>query len=274
MPFSRKKKPIIEFKNVCFGYKPNKPIVKNLSFSINENDYLTIVGPNGSGKSTLGKILMGLLKPNSGFIYINGQKLTPENITNYKRNVSAVFENPDNQFVLQTVEDEIAFNLENLQVPRIEMIDRIEAIANKLGIKKLLKSNPSLLSGGQKQKVAIASCLATHCDIIVFDEASNMLDPQEKQELIEIMFLLKNKFNKTIISITHDMQEVLLSDKTLLLVEGKIIKKTTPFELFKKDSLIESYGLKTPLEVKLAKAFRLKPQTNLNKLVQEIVHEK
>ncbi len=274
MSFSRKKKPIIEFKNVCFGYKPNKPIVKNLSFSINENDYLTIVGPNGSGKSTLGKILMGLLKPNSGFIYINGQKLTPENITNYKRNVSAVFENPDNQFVLQTVEDEIAFNLENLQVPRIEMIDRIETIANKLGIKKLLKSNPSLLSGGQKQKVAIASCLATHCDIIVFDEASNMLDPQEKQDLIEIMFLLKNKFHKTIISITHDMQEVLLSDKTLLLVEGKIIKKTSPLELFKKDSLIESYGLKTPLEVKLAKAFRLKPQTNLNKLVQEIVHEK
>lgn len=268
------KKTILEFKNVCFGYEPKKQILNNISFSIKENEHVCIVGPNGSGKSTLGKIILALLKPTHGNIYIFGKQLSRDNVMDIKKKLGAVFENPDTQFVCQTVEDEIAFGLENIQVKREEIEHKIFSIAKKLNIHDLLSKNPSLLSGGQKQKVAIAACLVSNPEIIVFDEASNMLDPFDKKELNDLIVLLKTKFHKTIISITHDMSETLDADKIILLSNGSIIKESKPLDFFTKDSKIESYGLSTPLVVKIANELGLKASTNLDKLVKEIVYGK
>lgn len=268
------KTPIIEFKNVSFGYKPKQIVLSNLSFSIYENEYICIVGPNGSGKSTLAKVLMCLLKPQSGFISILGQELNKDNVSNIKKKIGSVFENPGNQFIGFNVEDEIAFGLENIQVKPDEMKTRIYSIAKKFDIENLLDKNPSLLSGGQKQKVAIASCLVLDPNIIIFDEASNMLDPSDRQELHDLMLLLKTKYHKTIISITHDMQETLDADRIFLLANGRLIKQDKPLIFFGKDSNVESYGLSLPPIVKLANELGIEPTTNLNKLVTEIVYGK
>lgn len=267
-------KPIIEFKNVSFGYEPNQTILNNISFSINENEHVCIVGPNGSGKSTLSKMILALLKPTDGIISIFGKTLSQDNVVDIKKKIGGVFENPDSQFICQTVEDEIAFGLENIQIKPEQMKEKIISIAKSLNIYNLLNKNPSLLSGGQKQKVALAACLVSDPEIIVFDEASNMLDSYDKKELNNLIVLLKTKHHKTVISITHDMNETLQADRIFLIANGSIIKQDNPIDFFIKDSNIESYSLQTPFVLKLAKELKLEPTTNLDKLVKEVVHGK
>lgn len=267
-------KPIIEFKNVSFGYEPNQTILNNISFSINENEHVCIVGPNGSGKSTLSKMILALLKPTNGTISIFNKTLSQDNVVDIKKKIGGVFENPDSQFICQTVEDEIAFGLENIQIKPEQMKEKIVSIAKSLNIYGLLNKNPSLLSGGQKQKVALAACLVSDPEIIVFDEASNMLDSYDKKELNNLIVLLKTKYHKTIVSITHDMNETLQADRIFLIANGSIIKQGNPIDFFIKDSKIESYSLQTPFVLKLAKELKLEPTTNLNKLVKEVVHGK
>lgn len=267
-------KPIIEFKNVSFGYEPNQTILNNISFSINENEHICITGPNGSGKSTLSKMILALLKPTNGIISIFGQTLSQDNVIDIKKKIGGVFENPDSQFICQTVEDEIAFGLENIQIKPEEMKEKIVSIAKSLNIHDLLNKNPSLLSGGQKQKVALAACLVSNPEIIVFDEASNMLDSYDKKELNNLIVFLKTKLHKTIVSITHDMNETLQADRVFLISNGSIIKQDKPIDFFMKDSNVESYSLQTPLILKLAKELDVEPTTNLDKLVKGVVHGK
>lgn len=268
------KKPILEFKNVSFGYEPKQTILHNLTFSINENEYVCFVGPNGSGKTTLSKIMMGILKPRDGLIKVFNKTLNKENVLSIKKKLGAVFENPDTQFINPTVEDEIAFGLENLNVNPKLIKDKVYKISKKLGIVNLLTKDPFKLSGGQKQKVAIASCLVSDPKIIIFDEATSMLDPKDKKELNDLMVLLKTKFHKTVISITHDMNEAMQADRIILLAHGLVVNQGKPIDFFQQDSLIESYNLDLPFNFKIAKKFKVKPTTNFNELVKGVAYAK
>jgi len=171
-------KKIIEFNKINFGYEKNLPILKDISFVINEGEYICVVGHNGCGKSTISKILIGLLKPWSGEIKLFDQIIDQSNYHLLRENIGVIFQNPENQFVGLTVEDDIAFGLENKQIDPLKMENIIISVAKTLKIDKLLKLGPQNLSGGEKQKVAIASILAMEPKIIVFDEATAMLDPK------------------------------------------------------------------------------------------------
>lgn len=243
---------IIEFNQINFGYEKNLPILKDVSFTINEGEYICVVGHNGCGKSTISKILIGLLKPWSGEIKLFGQAINQSNYHLLRENIGVVFQNPENQFVGLTVEDDIAFGLENKQIDPLEMKKIIVEVAKMLKIDKLLKLGPQNLSGGEKQKVAIASILAMVPKIIVFDEATAMLDPKSKSEIKNLMLELKQKYHKTIISITHDMDEASKADKILLMNKGQVQHFASPFDVFQKVDQIKDAALDQPFILKLS----------------------
>lgn len=246
-----KLKPIIEFKDIHFSYFKNIPILKGINFSIYPNEYVCIIGRNGCGKSTISKILVGLLKPMSGDIELFGKKIDAGNVKYLRNNVGIVFQNPDNQFVGLTVEDDIAFGLENRKVPQEEMKRIIKLAAEAIGITDLLQKEPSDLSGGQKQRVAIAGVLAINPEVIIFDESTSMLDPKGKNELKQTILDLRNKVNKTIISITHDMEEVINADKVIIINDGVVYAMGTPEEVFLKQKNLEALKLDYPFILKL-----------------------
>ena len=243
---------IIEFNQINFGYEKNLPILKDVSFTINEGEYICVVGHNGCGKSTISKILIGLLKPWSGEIKLFGQAINQSNYHLLRENIGVVFQNPENQFVGLTVEDDIAFGLENKQIDPLEMKKIIVEVAKMLKIDKLLKLGPQNLSGGEKQKVAIASILAMAPKIIVFDEATAMLDPKSKSEIKNLMLELKQKYHKTIISITHDMDEASKADRILLMNKGQVQHFASPFDVFQKVDQIKDAALDQPFILKLS----------------------
>ncbi|MBQ4209063.1 energy-coupling factor transporter ATPase [bacterium] len=243
---------MIEFNQINFGYEKNLPILKDVSFTINEGEYICVVGHNGCGKSTISKILIGLLKPWSGEIKLFGQAINQSNYHLLRENIGVVFQNPENQFVGLTVEDDIAFGLENKQIDPLEMKKIIVEVAKMLKIDKLLKLGPQNLSGGEKQKVAIASILAMAPKIIVFDEATAMLDPKSKSEIKNLMLELKQKYHKTIISITHDMDEASKADKILLMNKGQVQHFASPFDVFQKVDQIKDAALDQPFILKLS----------------------
>lgn len=176
----------VEFKDVSFKYYGSDEYVLNqLSFAIEKGSMLAILGHNGSGKSTIAKLMMGLLEVTSGDIYIEGEKLTENNVDVLRQKMGIIFQNPDNQFVGVTVRDDIAFGLENHKIPRKEMIEKIDKYAKLVNMQDFLDENPENLSGGQKQRVAIAGALAMDTDLIIFDESTSMLDPKEPKKLIK-----------------------------------------------------------------------------------------
>ena len=235
----------IEFKNVTFKYLDSEEyVLHNLSFSIEKGNMLTILGHNGSGKSTIAKLIMGLLQPNEGSIYIDGLELTEKSVDSLRKKMGIIFQNPDNQFVGVTVKDDIAFGLENHQVPRNEMIEQINKYATLVNMEDYLDENPENLSGGQKQRVAIAGALAMETELIIFDESTSMLDPKGTSEINHMIKTLRTKFNKTIISITHNLEEALISDRVIVVNGGKIVLDGTPKEVLKEKAILEASGLK------------------------------
>ena len=204
---------IIDVDKLTFSYDEKTDAVHEVSFSIEKGQYCTIVGHNGSGKSTVAKLLTGLLEKKSGSIVIDGLELNIENLRKIRNKIGIVFQNPDNQFIGSTVRDDIAFGLENHCVEQVEMDPIIEEFSNRVGMHDYLNSEPTRLSGGQKQRVAIAGVLAMHPDIIIFDEATSMLDPQGKDEIKKVIMDLHKERNLTILSITHDIDEVTTSEK-------------------------------------------------------------
>lgn len=262
----------IEVKNLSFSYKKDEPVLKHISFSIHEGSYVSIVGHNGSGKSTLARLLVGLLAPNDGEIYICEELVASKNIRSLRSKIGLVFQNPDNQFIGATVEDDIAFGLENRQVPREKMKEIIKTFAKRVGMDEFLTNEPSHLSGGQKQRVAIAGALSLEPEIIIFDEATSMLDPKGKSDikwLIEEM--RKDNPNLTILSITHDVEEAFLSDQVLVLNKGEIAFKGKPEEVFKNRSALESLHLEMPFVLDLKEKLNLsdKSQT-LDEIAEEL----
>lgn len=239
---------LIECKNIVFGYTPKDTILNDVSFSLKKNEYVCIVGANGCGKSTLGKIIVGLLKPRSGSIILNNEVITRKNISSLKKSTGIVLENPDNQFIGLSVQDDIAFGLENKCVPRDQMQKIIDETSKFVETYELLKASPKSLSGGQKQLVAITSVLAMQPDLIVFDEATSMLDAKSKHLVNQLMLSLKQ--SKTIISITHDMEEAAKADRIIVMSKGKIVLAGTPKEVFDNPTLSE-LSLDIPFEYKL-----------------------
>ncbi|MFU8785778.1 MAG: energy-coupling factor transporter ATPase [Candidatus Izemoplasmataceae bacterium] len=252
---------IIEIKNLNFHYTQDKPVLKDINLTIRKGEWISILGHNGSGKSTLSKLIIGLLKAKSGDIYIDDILLSYETVYDIRKKVGIVFQNPDNQFVGVTVRDDIAFGLENLQVPREEMIERIEAFAHKVNMSEFLNKEPHALSGGQKQRVAIAGILAMNTDIIIFDEATSMLDPKGRRMILNYMQQLSNE-GKTIITITHDMKEAVLSDRIVVLKNGEILKVDTSENILRDKETLEKSNLELLLPLKIM--YKLE-ESNINK---------
>ncbi|MDR2462146.1 MAG: ATP-binding cassette domain-containing protein [Mycoplasmataceae bacterium] len=266
----------VEFVNVTFGYTPKMTTLDKLSFKFFDNEYICIVGHNGSGKSTISKVITGLVEPRSGCVKIFDEVVDVNNKRFICDNVGIIFQNPDNQFIGITPEDDIAFGLENRKVDPQDIGDIIKQVSKLMNIEDILEKEASMLSGGQKQRVAISSILAINPKIIIFDESTSMLDPKAKSELKKLMLVLKEKFGKTIISITHDMEEIINADRVLVMEGGKLLQFGTPSEIFEDREKLQKNKLDFPLSLQISSLLSKKYNNfpliiDYDELVSEIV---
>lgn len=248
---------IIEVKNIKYKYDSESEnyTLNDVSFQVKKGEWLSIVGHNGSGKSTTVRLIDGLLEAESGDIIISGDKLTAENVWEKRRQIGMVFQNPDNQFVGATVEDDVAFGLENQGLDYDLMVERVQQALELVGMQDFKEREPARLSGGQKQRVAVAGVVALRPDIIILDEATSMLDPEGRLDLIQTVKKIKDSNQLTVISITHDLDEIALSDRVLVMKEGQVESTATPRELFSREDL-EELGLDQPFVNKVKAALR------------------
>lgn len=248
---------IIEVKNLKYKYDSESEnyTLNDVSFQVKKGEWLSIVGHNGSGKSTTVRLIDGLLEAESGDIIISGDKLTAENVWEKRRQIGMVFQNPDNQFVGATVEDDVAFGLENQGLDYNLMVERVQQALELVGMQDFKEREPARLSGGQKQRVAVAGVVALRPDIIILDEATSMLDPEGRLDLIQTVKKIKDSNQLTVISITHDLDEIALSDRVLVMKEGQVESTATPRELFSREDL-EELGLDQPFVNKVKAALR------------------
>ncbi|HEL1992615.1 TPA: energy-coupling factor transporter ATPase [Streptococcus suis] len=253
---------IIEVKNLKYKYnqEDEQYTLNDVSFHVKQGEWLSIIGHNGSGKSTTVRLIDGLLEAESGDIYIDGDALTIDNVWDKRRLIGMVFQNPDNQFVGATVEDDVAFGLENQGIPLEEMRSRVDEALELVGMTDFKTREPARLSGGQKQRVAIAGVVALRPKIIILDEATSMLDPEGRLDLIKIVREIKERHGMTVISITHDLDEVALSDRVIVMKNGQVESISTPNELFMREDLAD-LDLDRPFTTELALSLR---QTGLD----------
>ncbi len=248
---------IIEVRNLKYKYDSESEnyTLNDVSFQVKKGEWLSIVGHNGSGKSTTVRLIDGLLEAESGDIIISGDKLTAENVWEKRRQIGMVFQNPDNQFVGATVEDDVAFGLENQGLDYDLMVERVQQALELVGMQDFKEREPARLSGGQKQRVAVAGVVALRPDIIILDEATSMLDPEGRLDLIQTVKKIKDSNQLTVISITHDLDEIALSDSVLVMKEGQVESTATPRELFSREDL-EELGLDQPFVNQVKAALR------------------
>ncbi|MGG5254635.1 energy-coupling factor ABC transporter ATP-binding protein [Neobacillus sp. SM06] len=253
------KSPIVTLESVSFQYdSAEQPALQDVSIEIYEGEWLAIVGHNGSGKSTMAKLLNGLQFPQQGQIVVCGTKLQEETVWEIRKHIGMVFQNPDNQFVGTTVQDDVAFGLENNGIPRDEMIGRVRSSLQKVKMDAFLNQEPHHLSGGQKQRVAIAGVLALRPAIIILDEATSMLDPRGREEVLETVRKLKEEKTLTVISITHDLEEAAKADRIIVMNKGKVYREGTPEDIFSMDEELIQLGLDIPFASKMSKSLRNK----------------
>ncbi|HJF31646.1 MAG TPA: energy-coupling factor ABC transporter ATP-binding protein [Sporosarcina psychrophila] len=253
-------KEILSMDNVSYSYQSEDAVTKKavdgVSFTVQDDEWIAIVGHNGSGKSTLAKLMIGLLFPEEGNINVFIEKLTEDNIWDIRSQMGFVFQNPDNQFVGSTVQDDVAFALENNGVPFEEMVIRVHDALSQVNMSDFLNQEPHHLSGGQKQRVAIAGALALHPKILIMDEATSMLDPQGRNEVIHLVEELKRKTGLTVISITHDLEEALLADRIIVMNKGKVLTVGTPEQIFARGDELEEIGLDLPFAMRVSDLLR------------------
>ncbi|MFC7394874.1 energy-coupling factor ABC transporter ATP-binding protein [Scopulibacillus cellulosilyticus] len=244
---------IIEVNDLFFRYNDGDQwTINGVSMFVNQGEWLSIIGHNGSGKSTLAKCLNGLLLPEKGSVLVNRLDTSDEeSIWEIRRQVGMVFQNPDNQFVGTTVRDDVAFGMENHGVPREEMLIRLDNALKQVKMEGFAQQEPHRLSGGQKQRVAIAGIIALKPSIIILDEATSMLDPEGRNEIIHTMRDLNKEYGVTVISITHDLEEAIYSDRILVMNHGEILDQGSPRDIFKTTKLLEDVGLDLPFTIKL-----------------------
>lgn len=248
---------ILSLNNVTFSYTPENPnsrnAVENVSFAVEEGEWIAIVGHNGSGKSTIAKLMNGLLFPQQGDVRILRAPLNEENLWESRSLMGMVFQNPDNQFVGATVQDDVAFALENNGIPFEEMVKRVHAALEQVKMSQFLDHEPHHLSGGQKQRVAIAGALALKPKLLILDEATSMLDPQGRAEVLQTVQTLRAETGLTVLSITHDLEEAMLADRVLFMNDGKKFAEGTPAEIFALGDKLVEFGLDLPFALKLSK---------------------
>lgn len=234
----------IHLNDVYFSYEKDKEdVLKNISLSIKEGEFISIVGPNGSGKSTLVRLINAIYIPRTGDVFVDGLNTRDSScIWEIRRRVGMVFQNPDNQIVASVVENDVAFGLENLGLPSEEIRKRVDEVLSLVGLSQYKRSEPHYLSGGQKQKLAIAGILAMEPRGIIFDEPTSMLDPKGKKEVLDLIINLNRK-GVTIVLITQDMEEVLLSNRIIALLKGEIKFDGSPERLFSNFELLEKLSL-------------------------------
>ena len=249
---------MIEIKNLKFKYNQDQTsyTLNDVSFHVKHGEWLSIVGHNGSGKSTTARLIGGLLVADSGQISVDGQELTEETVWDIRDKIGMVFQNPDNQFVGATVEDDVAFGLENKGLPYKEMVSRVQEALSFVGMMDFKDREPARLSGGQKQRVAIAGIIAMRPSILILDEATSMLDPEGRQELIQYIEDIRQQYGMTVLSITHDLDEVAMSNRVLVLKQGKVESISSPRELFSRGSELVDLGLDIPFSALLTQKLK------------------
>lgn len=251
---------IIKLDGVSFGYadpetEQKTKIFDNLSLSIEEGSFVAVLGHNGSGKSTLSRILNGMILPDEGTVTVDGLSTADEqNMLDIRRTVGLVFQNPDNQIVSTIVEEDVAFGPENLGVERREIISRVEKSLKAVGMLEYRRHATTKLSGGQKQRIAIAGILAMNPRCLVLDEATAMLDPRGRGEIISIAKRLNKEQGMTVVMITHYMDEAVDTDRCIVMESGKIILDGKPSEVFAKRDIIRKTGLTLPITCTLTEA--------------------
>jgi len=261
---------IIKTENLSFTYfdgdidemKADEiPALKSINLSVKEGEYISVLGHNGSGKSTLAKLLNLILIPTSGKIFIDGDDVSDENLSEdevfeVRKKIGMVFQNPDNQIVATVVEEDVAFGVENLGLPREEIRRRVVNALNVVGMQDYARHAPHKLSGGQKQRVAIAGIIAMRPRVIIFDESTAMLDPIGRKSVIEIMERLNREENITVINITHYMEEAARADRVIVINDGEMILDGTAKEVFSKVDLLHKIGLESPQSTELVKELK------------------
>lgn len=248
---------IISVDHLTYQYDENQaPALTDVSFTVHAGEWLAIVGHNGSGKSTLAKSLDGLLPFTQGSVTVGGITLTPETVWQVREQIGMIFQNPDNQFVGATVEDDVAFGLENRQISRDEMVPRVQSALAQVGMTSFAQREPSSLSGGQKQRVALAGIVAIAPKILILDEATSMLDPQGRIEMLAIVRQLRQQQNLTVISITHDIDEAASADRVLVIDDGRLVDEAVPSQIFERGTQLVEMGLDLPFTEKLKAALR------------------
>lgn len=253
---------MIKIENLNFSYKNNSDENENVEYtaalndldlSINKGEFVAILGHNGSGKSTLAKLLNGQIFPTSGDILICGMNTKDDKkIWEIREKCSMVFQNPDNQMVATTVENEVAFGPENLQIENPELRQRVDEAIKLVGMQDYIKKSPSELSGGQKQRVSIAGVIAMLSDCIIFDEPTAMLDPKGRADVMNIINDLNKKYKKTVVHITHYMEEAALADRIIVLNKGKKALEGSAREVFSNVKEMKKLGLTVPQVTEIA----------------------
>lgn len=248
--------PLIQIQDLTYEYDDFK--LGPLNLEIEKDQWISVIGRNGSGKSTLARLIDGLIEAQSGTVTVAGLEVNDQNVWQIRSQIGVVFQNPDNQFVGANVEDDVAFGLENRQISHAEMVKRVNESLEAVGMAEFAKHEPSKLSGGQKQRVAIAGILAIRPQIIILDEATSMLDPEGRRDLIQLIRHLKDQYHFTVIAITHDIDETVFSDQIIVLDQGKIRMQGRPADVYQNRDQLVDLGLDLPFVEKL----KLKLQEN------------
>ncbi|GED72453.1 energy-coupling factor transporter ATP-binding protein EcfA1 [Brevibacillus reuszeri] len=247
---------LLALQNVSFAYDDEEgkrvPVLNSVDVTIDKGSFVSILGHNGSGKSTMAKLMNALLLPAGGKVLVSGMDTqNGEVLWEIRQHVGMVFQNPDNQIVGATVEDDVAFGLENMGVDPKEMRARIDETLFSVGMEKYLMAEPHRLSGGQKQRVAIAGILAMRPSVIIFDEATAMLDPKGRQEVLLLARKLNREEGITIVNITHFPEEAIYSDRVIVMRAGEVMMEGQPSEVFSQVERLKEAGLDVPFVVRL-----------------------
>lgn len=245
---------LIEIQNVSYAYEDAAAkALNNVSLTINDGEFVAVVGHNGSGKSTLAKHLNALLLPTEGKVLVDGMDTADEADTlSIRQRVGMVFQNPDNQLVTTIVEEDVAFGPENIGVPGNEIRTRVDRALAAVGMEKYAHSAPNMLSGGQKQRIAIAGMLAMQPKVLVLDEATAMLDPKGRRDIIDLVTKLHRENGITVVMITQYMEEAIGADRVAVMSGGELILEGTPKEVFGQDELLHKHRLDVPVMQQLA----------------------
>lgn len=249
---------ILEVENLVFKYEKESEVnqLNGVSFSVTRGEWVSIIGQNGSGKSTTARLIDGLFEEFEGTVKIDGEVLTADNVWQLRQKIGMVFQNPDNQFVGATVEDDVAFGMENQGIPREEMIQRVDEALAAVNMLDFKTREPARLSGGQKQRVAVAGIIALRPEIIILDESTSMLDPTGRAEIMRVIHEIKDRYHLTVLSITHDLDEAAGSDRILVMRAGEIIKEAAPSDLFATRENMVEMGLDMPFTSNLMNDLR------------------